>query len=129
MNFRRVARVLLALACALPGYTSTHAEPGGWFIRVCRVDRPPLEIKLSVPSDSDNLKNWRTWSPGQPQQFPLPIEYRYNAEVTVWGYGQNKQVDMCLGYNDKSDHIVKKMTFDNTEKHNKKIDDTDSCPC
>ena len=124
----RAIRGLLT-AFALLSHGGGFAAPGGWFIKVCRVDRPPLELKLSVPSDANNLKNWRSWNPGNPQTIKLPIEYRYNAEVTVWAYGQNKQVEMCLGYNDKSDHIVKHMSFDNSEQKSQKIDDTDSCPC
>ena len=76
---------------------------------------------MDEPLQANNGRN--------PQTIKLPIEYRYNAEVTVWAYGQNKQVEMCLGYNDKSDHIVKHMSFDNSEQKSQKIDDTDSCPC
>src|SRR2546421_44011 len=111
LNIFRALTGLIALSVC----PSVLAEtPRGWFVRVCHVDRPPLELKLSFPTQSNDLKNWRTWSPGQPTEFQFPLEYRYAAEVTLWGYGQNKQVDMCFGYND---HPVQRMSFDETEKH------------
>jgi hypothetical protein len=102
----------------------TKLTKAGWWIRVHPDKTSATKFWLNIGTTKRDSKLWRTWAPGEPEEFDVPAEFLNAAKLYIQGRTEplDKHAKFCVFY---MDHAVREFHFAGYVDHNMKPSDTD----
>jgi hypothetical protein len=102
----------------------TNLTKAGWWIRVHPEKTSATTFWIQIGTTKKDSKMWRTWAPGEPQEFDVPAELLNSARLYIRGTTDphDRHARFCVFY---QDHAVREFHWAGYVDHNLKSSDTD----
>jgi hypothetical protein len=102
----------------------TKLTKAGWWIKVHPEKTSATTFWMQIGMTKKDSKMWRTWKPGEAEEFDVPAELLNAARLYIKGTTEphDKHARFCVYY---QDHAVREFHWAGYVDHNMKPSDTD----